>query len=123
EMIAACRALDYLGGDDPPEAMIEILQTLLDPLLHDREYDFARYRSLERAMRVAALAIEKGLYRTPGHRVFLVRALVGLESYVKQLGTVVNWRRIFAEEADAAPETIPESGLGTPRAATPCRTT
>jgi hypothetical protein len=110
EMIAACRALDYLGPDDPPEAMIEILQTLLEPLLEDREYDFARYRSLDKAMRVAAVAIEKGLYRTPGHRVFLVRALVGLETYVKQLGTVANWRRIFAEEVDAAPAatTVPD---------------
>jgi len=53
-------------------------------------------------MRVATVAIEKG-YRTPGHRVFLVRALVGLGTYVKQLGTVTNWRRVFAEEVDAAP--------------------
>ncbi len=102
EMIAACRALDYLGADDSPEAMIEILQTLLEPLLEDREHAFAHYRSLDKAMRVAAVAIEKGLYRTPGHRVFLVRALVGLEAYVKQLGTVANWRRIFVEEVEAA---------------------
>jgi predicted unusual protein kinase regulating ubiquinone biosynthesis (AarF/ABC1/UbiB family) len=102
EMIAACRALDYLGAGDSPEAMIEILQTLLGPLLEDREHAFAHYRSLDKAMRVAAVAIEKGLYRTPGHRVFLVRALVGLEAYVKQLGTVANWRRIFVEEVEAA---------------------
>ena len=102
EMIAACRALDYLGADDSPEAMIEILQTLLEPLLEDREHAFAHYRSLDKAMRVVAVAIEKGLYRTPGHRVFLVRALVGLEAYVKQLGTVANWRRIFVEEVEAA---------------------
>jgi hypothetical protein len=34
--------------------------------------------------------------------VFLLRALVGLESYVKQLGTVTNWRRVFEEEVEAA---------------------
>ena len=38
------------------------------------------------------------------HRLFLLRALVGLEAYVKQLGTVANWRRIFVEEIEAAPE-------------------
>ena len=109
EMAAACRALDYLGDGDPPEAMITILENLLEPLLEDREYDFRGYRSLDKAMQVAALAIEKGLYRTPGHRVFLVRALVGLEAYVKQLGTVANWRRVFAE-AVAEAESSTASG-------------
>jgi predicted unusual protein kinase regulating ubiquinone biosynthesis (AarF/ABC1/UbiB family) len=104
EIIASCRALDYLADDDPPEAMVEILQTLLEPLLEDCEYDFARYRSLDKAIEVATVAVENGLYRTPGHRVFLVRALAGLEAYVKQLGTVANWRRIFGEEVAAAGE-------------------
>jgi predicted unusual protein kinase regulating ubiquinone biosynthesis (AarF/ABC1/UbiB family) len=103
EMVTACRALDYLGDGDSPDAMITILENLLEPLLEDREYDFARYRSLDKAMEVAAVAVEKGLYRTPGHRVFLVRALVGLDAYVKQLGTVANWRRIFEEEVEASP--------------------
>ncbi len=102
EIIASCRALDYLADEDPPEAMVEILQTLLEPLLEDREYDFARYRSLDKAIEVATVAVENGLYRTPGHRLFLVRALVGLEAVVKQLGTVANWRRIFGEEVAAA---------------------
>ena len=35
--------------------------------------------------------------KAPGHRVFLVRALIGLESYVQQLGTVANWHRVFKE--------------------------
>ena len=102
EMVAACRELDYLHADDPADAMVEILENLLQPILADREYDFAEYRSLDRAVQVAGVAMEKGLYRTPGHRVFLVRALVGIETYVRQLGTVTNWRRIFAEEVASA---------------------
>jgi predicted unusual protein kinase regulating ubiquinone biosynthesis (AarF/ABC1/UbiB family) len=102
EIAAACRALDYLADGDRHEAMIEILRTLLEPLLEDREYDFGRYRSLDKALEVATVAVENGLYRAPGHRLFLVRALIGLEAYVKQLGTVTNWRRIFAEEVTAA---------------------
>ena len=82
--------------------MVEILQTLLEPLLVDREYDFARYDALDKAIEVATVAVENQLYRAPGHRLFLVRALVGLESYVKQLGTVTNWRRLFAAEVAAA---------------------
>jgi predicted unusual protein kinase regulating ubiquinone biosynthesis (AarF/ABC1/UbiB family) len=111
EMGEACRALDYLGEDDPAEAVIEILETLLEPLLEDRDYDFSRYRSLDRALQVATVALENGLYRAPGHRVFLVRALIGVETYVKQLGTVANWRRIFAEEVEAAPGEAPPSSL------------
>ncbi len=117
EIVAACRALDYLADDDPPEAMVEILQILLEPLLEDREYDFTAYRSLDKAIEVATLAVEGGLYRTPGHRLFLVRALVGLEAYVKQLGTVANWRRMFAEEVAAADEANGATGAAAPRVA------
>jgi predicted unusual protein kinase regulating ubiquinone biosynthesis (AarF/ABC1/UbiB family) len=101
-MVAACRALDYLGEDDPADAMVKIFDVLLEPLLVDREYSFRRYRSLDKALEAAAVAVERGLYRTPGHRLFLMRTLVGLESYVKQLGTVANWREIFAEEVESA---------------------
>ena len=110
EIVAACRALDYLAEGDRHEAMIEILRTLLEPLLEDRAYDFGRYRSLEKAVEVTTVAVENGLYRAPGHRLFLVRALVGLESYVKQLGTVTNWRRIFADEVAAAVQGNPSFG-------------
>ena len=103
EIIAACRDLDFLGDGDSSPAMIEILQTLLEPILVDRDYDPGDYRSLDKAMRVATVAVEGRLYRAPGHRLFLLRALVGLEAYVKQLGTVANWRRIFAEEVAASP--------------------
>ncbi|MGH7896329.1 MAG: ABC1 kinase family protein, partial [Candidatus Binatia bacterium] len=102
-LVAACRALDFLGDGDSPKAMREILETLLEPLLADRDYDPAEYRSLDKAVEVATVAFEGRLFRAPGHRVFLVRALVGLEAYVKQLGTVANWRRIFLSEIDAAP--------------------
>jgi len=114
-MVAACRELDYLGDDDPADAMITILDTVLEPLLEDREYTFTRYRSLDKAFEVAAVAFERGLYRTPGHRLFLLRALVGLEAYVKQLGTVANWRRIFAEEVEAAPATACSPSAATVR--------
>jgi hypothetical protein len=103
--------------------MIEILETLLEPLLEDRDYDFKRYRPLDKAVRAAAVAVDKGLYRAPGHRVFLVRALIGVEATVRQLGTVANWRRIFAEETEAAMRSTRSSyhRRGSPRAAKPRR--
>ena len=47
-------------------------------------------------MEIAAIGFEHRIFKTPGHRVFLVRALLGLESYVQQFGTVTNWHRLFA---------------------------
>lgn len=105
EMVESCRDLDYLADGDSAQAMVEVLETVLEPLLVDRDYDFAEYQSLDKAMHVATVAVEQGLYRAPGHRVFLLRALLGVETYAKQLGTVANWRRIFAEEIAAAPLT------------------
>ena len=48
------------------------------------------------------IGFEHRIFKTPGHRVFLVRALFGLESYVQQLGTVTNWHRLFADAVAAA---------------------
>ncbi|MGH7819828.1 MAG: ABC1 kinase family protein [Candidatus Binatia bacterium] len=101
----ACRRLGFLGETEPPGPLISVLECLLEPLLVDREYDPAEYRSIDKAVRAAQTVIENRLFHAPGHRVFLLRALVGLESYVKQLGTVANWRRIFAEEVEAASAT------------------
>jgi hypothetical protein len=46
---------------------------------------------------VAAIGISHRIFKTPGHRLFLVRALIGLQSYIEQLGTVANWHRLFRE--------------------------
>jgi hypothetical protein len=57
---------------------------------------------MEKTMEIAQIGIENRLFRAPGHRLFLGRALVGLDSYLKQLGTVRNWHRIFAECVESA---------------------
>jgi len=56
-----------------------------------------------RAMEVASIGFEHRIFKSPGHRVFLGRALLGLESYVQQLGTVANWHRLFREFRRGAP--------------------
>ena len=98
----ACVRLGFLGEGDDPAPLLGILRVLLEPVLVDREYAPGEYRSIERAMSAAQVALEHRLFRAPGHRVFLLRALVGLESWVKQLGTVANWRRLLEEEVTAA---------------------
>ncbi|MCC6766793.1 MAG: AarF/ABC1/UbiB kinase family protein [Deltaproteobacteria bacterium] len=94
--------LGFLDPTDDPAAMIRIMRIVFEPALVDADYDPKRYQSLERAMEVAQIAVEHRIFKAPGHRVFLVRALVGLESYIQQLGTVTNWRRAFGECVNAA---------------------
>ena len=71
-------------------------------MLTDADYDPRSYDSMERAMEIAQIGFEHRLFKAPGHRVFLMRALVGLDSYVQQLGTVTNWHRLFRECVERA---------------------
>jgi hypothetical protein len=52
---------------------------------------------------VTQLAVAHRLFRTPGHQVLLFRALVGLDAYLKELGTGRNWHRLFRRVVDAVP--------------------
>ncbi len=94
----ACVALDYIDADDDPGPILEILKTILDPVLDDvGDYDPRQYDSVERGMKVASIALEKRVFKAPGHRVFLLRAFIGLDSYLQQLGTVANYHRLIRE--------------------------
>jgi hypothetical protein len=46
---------------------------------------------------ITAIGLENRIFHAPGHRLFLVRALLGLDSYVHQFGTVTNWHRLFRQ--------------------------
>ncbi len=94
--------LGFLDTGDDPEPMIRILDVIFEPVLVDKPYDPRRYDSLERGMEVATIGIEHRLFKAPGHRVFLLRALIGLDAYLKQLGTVANWHRVFEECVEQA---------------------
>jgi predicted unusual protein kinase regulating ubiquinone biosynthesis (AarF/ABC1/UbiB family) len=89
--------LGFLDRDDDPTPMIRIMRIIFEPVLKDRRWDPRDYRGVDRAMEVASIGLEHRIFKAPGHRVFLMRALVGLESYVQQFGTVANWHRLFRE--------------------------
>ncbi|MGH9410568.1 MAG: AarF/UbiB family protein, partial [Vicinamibacterales bacterium] len=89
--------LGYLDAGDDPKPMVQIMRVIFEPVLIDRPYDPRDYDSLERGVEVATIGLEHRLFKTPGHRVFLARALIGLDSYLKQLGTVANWHRVFKD--------------------------
>jgi len=94
--------LGFIGERDDPAPMIRMMEIFCEPILQDREFDPREYDSMEKTMEIAQIGIENRLFRAPGHRLFLGRALVGLDSYLKQLGTVRNWHRLFAECVESA---------------------
>src|SRR5262249_9916769 len=94
-MAECCVRLGFLDRGDDAEAMIKILDVIFEPVLVDRTYHPRESDSREKGMEIAATGSEHRLFKAPGHRVFLARALIGLDSYLKQLGTVTNWHRVF----------------------------
>ncbi len=93
----ACIALGFIGEGDDPEPMLDMLDLVFDPIYEDRDYDPAEYDTVERAMKIAAISLEKRVFKSPGHSVFLMRALVGLDSYIQQFGTRANFHRLFRD--------------------------
>ena len=94
--------LGFIGEDDDPAPMIRMLELFCEPILQDREYDPRDYDSMEKTMEIAQIGIENRLFRAPGHRVFLGRALIGLDSYLKLLGSVRNYHRLFVDCVEQA---------------------
>ncbi|MBI4517337.1 MAG: AarF/ABC1/UbiB kinase family protein [Deltaproteobacteria bacterium] len=94
-MADCCVRLGFLDRGDDPKAIVRILYIIFEPVLADRRYDPRDFKSVEKGMEVASIGFEARLFKTPGHRVFLARALMGLDAYLKQLGTVINWHREF----------------------------
>ncbi|HLK12997.1 MAG TPA: AarF/ABC1/UbiB kinase family protein [Candidatus Binatia bacterium] len=101
EIGAACVALGFVHGDPAP--LVAIMHIVCEPLERDERYDPRDYDLVARGEQVAHVALAHRVFRTPGHHVFLVRALMGLDGYLKALGTVRNWHRIFRDVVAAVP--------------------
>ena len=94
--------LGFINPDDDPAPLIRIMNIIFEPVLEDREYNPRDYDVIERGMQIATIGLQHRIFKVPGHRVFLERALVGLDAYLKQLGTVTNWHRLYRESLEAA---------------------
>lgn len=98
-----CVRLGFVDEHDDISSLGRIAEIIFEPVLTDRVYDPRQYDSLQRGMEVASIGLENRLFKVAGHRVFLTRALIGLDAYLKQLGTVTNWHRILVECLEAVP--------------------
>ncbi|HTY54931.1 MAG TPA: AarF/UbiB family protein [Candidatus Binataceae bacterium] len=97
-------ALGYLDSRQDRAPMVQILRILFEPIMTERAYDPSEYDSLAKAREVGEITLAHKLYKSPAHSVFLMRALVGLEGIIKQLGCVTKYREIFhrcVERAEA----------------------
>jgi len=106
---AAATALGFVNEGQEPAPFIEMLRIICEPILVDREYDPRDYDVVERGFRISQIKLSHRLYRAPGHQVFFLRALAGLDGYLKAFGTVRNWHRIFRAIVDAVPDTPGET--------------
>jgi predicted unusual protein kinase regulating ubiquinone biosynthesis (AarF/ABC1/UbiB family) len=92
---AACVALGFVKDDPAP--LVAIMRIVCEPLLVDAPFDPRDYDLMARGTQVTQVAVHNRLYRSPVHHVFLLRALLGLDAYLKAFGTVRNWHRIFRD--------------------------
>jgi predicted unusual protein kinase regulating ubiquinone biosynthesis (AarF/ABC1/UbiB family) len=95
EIGAAC--LDLRLAKDDPAPLVAMMHVLCEPLEHDAPYDPQAYDVVARGMQLTEIALAHRVFHTPGHPVFLMRALMGLDGYLKGLGAVLNWHRIFRD--------------------------
>ena len=100
--------LGYLDPGDDPEPLFRIMYLVFEPVLEDRVYDPQDFHSVDKAMEVTNISLQHRIFKVPGHRLFLVRALLGLESYVQQFGTVTNWHRVFRQCVEAGKRATPK---------------
>ena len=98
---AAAADLGFIQHGDDPAPFLELLRVVCEPILVDRPYDPRDYDVMERGLRASQITLSHGLYRAPGHQVFLLRALLGLDGCLRTFGTVRNWHRLFRDIVDA----------------------
>ncbi|HLH76576.1 MAG TPA: AarF/ABC1/UbiB kinase family protein [Candidatus Binataceae bacterium] len=95
-------ALGYLARGQEPAPMVEIVRTLFEPVREDRRFDPKKYDSVAKAAAVGEIALANRLYASPAHSVFLLRALIGAEGIIRQLGLVTNYHRLFRDCVERA---------------------
>ena len=102
EIAAAC--LDLGLAKDDPAPLVAMMHVVCEPLERDAPYDPRSYDLMARGMQVTELALAHRVFHAPGHPVMLLRAMMGLDGYLKHLGAVLNWHRIFQDVVSAIPD-------------------
>jgi predicted unusual protein kinase regulating ubiquinone biosynthesis (AarF/ABC1/UbiB family) len=102
EIGAACTTLGF--AKDDPAPVVAMMHLICEPLETDAPYDPGSFDIMARGMQLTEIAVAHRIFHAPGHPVMLFRALMGLDGYLKNLGAVLNWHRIFADVVSAIPD-------------------
>lgn len=94
----AGRRLGFVGKD--ASTFVEVLRLGLEPLRIDAPTTARDYDVVERFQRALEIELSGAPILAPGHYVFIGRALIGLDGYLRTFGTKRNWHRILSEFLD-----------------------
>jgi ubiquinone biosynthesis protein len=94
---AALVKLGYLDRGQDPAPMVKVIYMLFEPVITDRPYHPDEYDAVGKAAAVGEIAFEHKLYKSPRHSIFLLRALIGLDSIMKGLAVKMNYAALFRE--------------------------
>jgi predicted unusual protein kinase regulating ubiquinone biosynthesis (AarF/ABC1/UbiB family) len=94
---AALFKLGYLDRGQDPAPMVKVIYMLFEPVIIDRVYHPDEYDAVAKAAEVSEMAFEHKLYKSPRHSIFLLRALIGLDSIMKGLAVKTNYCTLFRQ--------------------------
>ena len=97
EIGAALRDLGFVPAGDDPSPLVQMIHIVCEPIERDAPIDPRAYDVMERAGQVAQVAFTHRIWNAPAHQVFLLRALLGVDGYLKAIAPVRNWHRIFRD--------------------------
>lgn len=103
EIAGACVDLGF--AKDDPAPVVAMMHIICEPLERDAVYDPREYDIVARGVQVTELALANRIFHSPGHPVFLLRALMGMDGYLRGLGAALNWHRLFADVVARIPAT------------------
>ena len=101
EMAAAGRDLGFVDRD--PTVFVRVMRLTGAPLMHDAVFDPSTHDVVALATEATRIGLAGEPLLAPGHDVFIGRALVGLDGYLKGFGVVRNWHREFVDVLAALP--------------------
>jgi predicted unusual protein kinase regulating ubiquinone biosynthesis (AarF/ABC1/UbiB family) len=93
EMGAAGRDLGFVDKD--PTVFVRLMRLSGSPLIRDAEFDPRTHDIVALATEATRIGMAGEPLLAPGHDVFIGRALLGLDGYMKAFGVVRNWHREF----------------------------
>lgn len=97
----AGRRLGFVGKD--ASTFVAVMRLGAEPVRVDRPTCARDYDVIERSTKALEMSADGPLIRAPGHHVFISRALIGLDGYLRTFGTTRNWHRILCELLDGLP--------------------